>query len=314
MMATRPVRPRLRQARGHVRSRRGRRRPRRSRRSQTSTVRHFRAGQVRGAQLGDAPAQFGHAADPAIVVLGFQLGIIRNIRMRQDGESSARQARDRRVDALLGGQHAIHVRAGEKAPHRHAGGDTLRAQHRDADAVILAGDGKAFGKADGRVLGGGIHRRADLAQQPRGRNRVQEIARPALHHARQRGTRGIDMRHDMHAPTALPRRVRRGGRIVEIRIGRNDTGIAAEQADRAHLFRLAHQGDDVVLDATSQWKGGGVGCRWRMAVSRAAASCRSAQKTCVAPRPAARRASSRPMPLPAPVTMTILPVISMSVS
>jgi hypothetical protein len=214
---------------------------------------------MRGAAFGDAAAQLGHAADPAIIVFCLQLHVIRHFRVRQDDEGFGLQTLDRGIDALFRGQHAIDIRAGKERALRHAGRHALRAQYGNPDAVILAGNGKTFGKADGGMLGGGIDCRADLAEQAGRRHGVQKIPAAALQIERHQRTCRIDMCHDMHAPASRPGGVRRGGRIVEIRIGRDDTGIGAEQADRPNCFGGAHQGLDVFLDRHITMERGGLG-------------------------------------------------------
>ena len=100
----------------------------------------------------------------------------------------------------------------------------------------LVRDREIFGKADRGMLGRGISRAADLRQQPRGRDRVEEIAAAARLHAGDEMPRRIDMGHDVDRPAALPWLVGIAAGIDRHRIeAAADAGIGAEQFDRAEL-------------------------------------------------------------------------------
>src|SRR5436853_10949 len=76
-------------------------------------------------------------------------------------------------------------------------------------------------------------------------------------HARDQVPRGVDMRHDMHGPAALPRLVRGAARVGGERIeAAADAGIGAEQRDRAELlFGLLDDVQDILFLADIAFEG-----------------------------------------------------------
>ncbi|MGY4422323.1 hypothetical protein ACVWY2_004772 [Bradyrhizobium sp. JR6.1] len=132
---------------------------------------------------------------------------------------------------------------------QHLGIDALRAEDRDLDVVGAVRDREVFRKADRGVLGGRIGRAADLRQQARGRDRVEEVAAAASLHARHQMPCGIDMRHHMDRPAPRPRLVRGAAGIFRQRIeAAADAGVGAEQRDRTeHALGLVDHVQDVLL-------------------------------------------------------------------
>src|SRR5260370_35481321 len=86
------------------------------------------------------------------------------------------------------------------------------------------------------MFGGRMGGAADLRQQSRRGNRVEEIAAAARLHARDQMPRGVDMRHDVDGPASRPWLVRDAAGILRLGIEpAANAGIGAEQRNRAGL-------------------------------------------------------------------------------
>src|SRR5579871_114660 len=131
------------------------------------------------------PLELHHAAEPAVVVLGLVAHVLRDLRMRQDQKSLGFEAFDHGVSALLRREHPVEMLRAVRAAAQQRRVDALRAEHRNANALVAMGNGEDFAESHRRVLGRRVNGAANLREQPRRRSRVEKIAAAARDHARQ---------------------------------------------------------------------------------------------------------------------------------
>ena len=122
-------------------------------------------------------------ADPAVVILGLLAHVAEHLRVRQDHKCLLLDAGEHVLRHLFRRQVAVAGLRALRDRAQHVGVDALRAEDRDLDVVGLVRDREIFRKADRGMFGGGISRAADLRQQARRRNRVEEIAAAARLHS-----------------------------------------------------------------------------------------------------------------------------------
>lgn len=176
--------------------------------------------------------------EPAVVVGGFGGEEVGDFGVRQDQEFFFGQALHHALGDVFDGDG---VRLQELMDRvtcvEHVGVDAGGAQAGDSNAGAAMVDRQPFGERDRRVLGHGVRRGTNLGQQPAGRGRLQEVAVTASQHARQGGSRGVDVRHDVQIPEMLPVGVGRFGSPFDCR-----SGVGTKQIDAAPtLFGELHQ-------------------------------------------------------------------------
>ena len=168
--------------------------------------------------------------------------------MRQDEEALVGQSPDHGISHRFWFQRGIveqradAIRGGVEHWRAHA----LRAETGDLDPAIAVGDGQPFGERNRRVLGHRVRRRSDLRQESGGRRGLEQVAAAGVEHRREHRACGVDVRHDVHLPCALPISV--GG--VDPAGASADACVRAEQVDRSErVERRPDRTLHVLLDA-----------------------------------------------------------------
>ena len=164
-----------------------------------------------------------HAGEPAVAIGGLALDVGGDLGMGEDQELlvadrlQAQLSHVGRVEHAVAARHAtletLVVPAGllRHRVLRAVGDDVrrhrLRAQHREADALMVMADRQPLGQGDRRRLGHRVRHRADLRQQAGGGRRAQDVALATSDHRRQHRTGRVDVGHAVHLPHRLDRLV-----------------------------------------------------------------------------------------------------------
>src|SRR6185437_6535594 len=186
--------------------------------------------------------QLAQTAQPALVVSGFVLKILGYFRMRQNQEFLIRHALYNGICDLSWFNCSIKQEsaASKLRSGQHVGAHALRAQRRDAQALVAVSDAEPLGKGQRSMLAHCIRRRPDLRQQSCGRDRLQQVARFAREHLRQHSSGSVNVGHDVHFPASLPLVVRSFGtsRHADARIRAENVHLA--KALICFLYQLLH--------------------------------------------------------------------------
>jgi len=155
--------------------------------------------------------------------------------MREDQEALLCKSLEYPLGGLLGVEHTAAADHGVGlvciacgAPAQHGRVDGARTDARHAHALPGVGEGQPLGEPDGGVLGGRIHAVAGRGEDAGHRGSRDEVPVAALDPFGQQRAGGIDVRHDVDLPLAVPGLV---GRVGTAAVG--DACVGEPHVDRA---------------------------------------------------------------------------------
>src|SRR5579872_5000049 len=177
-------------------------------------------------QNGGFSLEAAHTAEPALVVGGFALDVLRHFGVREDKKALLGESLDDAIGHLLRLDGGVEEEgaSGKFGAAQHVGTNTHGTKGGDFDSAVAVGNRQPLGKGQRGMLGDGIRGGSELGQQTCRGYGLQKITVAARQHGGKDGACSIDMGHQVHLPTALPIGV---GSIEGARGA--DTGIRTEE-------------------------------------------------------------------------------------
>lgn len=211
--------------------------------------------------MGKSTSKPCHSGNPTLVVTALAADVFGHLRMRENQERLVGQSLNDGISDLIRPEHAIRMLRARTAGAQPSRIDCLRAENRDANALIVVSNRQIFGETDGSVFRRAVDGIPDLIEQACGRNGVEEISAPARDHSGQQGPGRIDVRHDVNRPASQPGFVGRRGYVIRCPAEISNAGIRTKQTDGADLvLGFLHQFADMVLVADVAMCGATANC------------------------------------------------------